>query len=88
MNDLAYRLGVSVELSSYDVYSTYDSDMLTMAPCPVFTPLATTPMTEACRGCSTSVVQVRRSRRVVAEFLEKRFLFGWMREPKSKARRV
>ncbi len=47
MNDLAYRLGVSKELSFYDVYSIYDSDLLAMVPRPVFALLATIPMTEA-----------------------------------------
>ena len=47
MNDLAYRLGVSKELSFYDVYSIYDADMLAMVPRPVFALLATIPMTEA-----------------------------------------
>lgn len=47
MNDLAHRLGVSKELSFYDVYSLYDSDMLAMVPRPVFALLATIPMTEA-----------------------------------------
>ena len=118
MNDFAYRLGISIELSSYDINSTNGSDMLTMAPCPVFTQLATTSMTEACRGCTPSVEQMRRPRRadnlvltnyhlrllayrlstlrlqcclfrddytrsVLVKILEKRFLFGRMREPNS-----
>ena len=49
MNDLAHRLGVSKELSFYDVYSLYDPDMLAMVPRPVFALLATVPMTEAWR---------------------------------------
>lgn len=47
MNDLAHKLGVTRELSFYDVYSLYDSDMLAMVPRPVFALLATIPMTEA-----------------------------------------
>ncbi len=47
MNDLAYRLGVSKELSFYDVYFIYDADILATVPRPVFALLATIPMTEA-----------------------------------------
>ena len=47
MNDLAHRLGVSTEVSFYDVYSIYDSDMLAMVPRPVFALLVTIPMTGA-----------------------------------------
>lgn len=47
MNDLAHGLGVTKELSFYDVYSLYDSDMLAMVPRPVFALLTTIPMTEA-----------------------------------------
>ena len=47
MNDLAHRLGLSKELSFYDIYSLYDSDMLAIVPRPVFALLATIPMTEA-----------------------------------------
>ena len=47
MNDLARGLGVTEELSFYDVYSLYDSDMLAMVPRPVFALLTTIPMTKA-----------------------------------------
>ena len=77
MNDLAYRLGVSLELSSYDLYFTYGSDVLIMAPCPVFALLAINPMTEACRGCSPSVVQVSRPRR--AGNLVSAMYYLWLR---------
>lgn len=47
MNDLAHRIGVTKELSFYDVYSLCDSDMLAIVPRPVFALLTTIPMTEA-----------------------------------------
>ncbi|OKL57292.1 hypothetical protein UA08_07512 [Talaromyces atroroseus] len=47
MNNLAYRLGLSKQLSFHDVYSLYDSDMLDMLPRPVLALLVTVPMSEA-----------------------------------------
>lgn len=47
MNDLARKIGLTKELSFYDVYSLYDSDLLAMVPRPVFALLTTIPMTEA-----------------------------------------
>jgi ubiquitin carboxyl-terminal hydrolase L3 len=47
MNDLAYRLGLSKELSFHDVYSLYDPDMLALIPRPVLALLVTVPLTEA-----------------------------------------
>ncbi|KAF8881699.1 hypothetical protein CPB84DRAFT_1817242 [Gymnopilus junonius] len=36
MNHLAYKLGLSKELAFYDVYSLYDSDLLSHIPRPVY----------------------------------------------------
>lgn len=47
MNDLAHRIDVTKELSFHDVYSLYDSDMLSMVPRPIFALWTTIPMTEA-----------------------------------------
>ncbi|KAL9112992.1 MAG: hypothetical protein Q9227_002857 [Pyrenula ochraceoflavens] len=49
MNKLASRLGVTNHLSFYDIYSLYDSDMLSLVPRPVFALLTTIPMTESWR---------------------------------------
>ncbi|KAF2115795.1 ubiquitin carboxyl-terminal hydrolase isozyme L4 [Lophiotrema nucula] len=47
MNELAHRLGVTKELSFYDVYSLDDPDMMAMVPRPVFALLTTIPISEA-----------------------------------------
>lgn len=47
MNDLAQRLGLSPDLSFYDVYSLDDPDLLATVPRPVYALLATIPSTEA-----------------------------------------
>ncbi|KAK7418943.1 hypothetical protein QQX98_003646 [Neonectria punicea] len=47
MNDLAQRLGLSADLSFYDVYSLDDPDLLATIPRPVYALLAIIPLTEA-----------------------------------------
>lgn len=47
MNALAHKLGVTQSLSFYDIYSLYDTDMLSFVPRPVYALLATIPMSPA-----------------------------------------
>ncbi|THC87368.1 hypothetical protein EYZ11_013186 [Aspergillus tanneri] len=47
MNDLAYRLGLSRELTFYDVYSLDDPEPLAFVPCRVFALLAIVFLTDA-----------------------------------------
>jgi len=46
MNALAHSLGVTKDLTFYDVYSLYDTDMLALVPRPVYALLTTIPMTD------------------------------------------
>ncbi|PPQ84377.1 hypothetical protein CVT26_007379 [Gymnopilus dilepis] len=45
MNHLAYKLGLSKDLSFYDVYSLTDPDLLSLIPRPVYALLVIIPMT-------------------------------------------
>lgn len=45
MNHLAYKLGLSQDLAFYDVYSLYDSDLLSLIPRPVYALLVIIPLT-------------------------------------------